>query len=270
MPLYQKAFEDDLEDEVVEGQEGKFQKIDENDDTPKDPEEETWKKRYSDLRRYSTTKTQELEDKIEALSQKLQETEQKKFAPPKSDEELEEWVKEYPHVAAVIQTLAMKEAQKISSQTEGQLRELKEDRERRIKREAYASLLNVHPDFEELKSDDDFLYWVENEATASQKKALMSGTNWQDAADAVTVFKVKYDRLNKKESKKGSTSNKNAADSVKTRSTSSRPVSNTNAYDFSESQVEAMSSHEYDRRSGEIEKAIREGRFLYDLSAKAS
>jgi hypothetical protein len=59
-----------------------------------------------------------------------------------------------------------------------------------------------------------------------------------------------------------------AAQSV-TRTSGGSPRTSNNNGSWSESKVQALSSHQYDEYEEEIEKAIRSGSFNYDLSGGA-
>ena len=63
--------------------------------------------------------------------------------------------------------------------------------------------------------------------------------------------------------------NKDAARSVNTRNSRSKPDEDTASTTITESSVSKMSPQEYEKRSDEIMEAIRTGRFIYDVSGSA-
>ena len=67
--------------------------------------------------------------------------------------------------------------------------------------------------------------------------------------------------------KKGDSSNKAAASSVKTKSAATPEPDEASKY-IKESEVAAMSIKEYEKRQEEILAAPRNGRFIYDMSRK--
>ena len=71
-------------------------------------EEKSFKKRYGDLRRHMQEKEKEWDEKFKAFEKRL---EKESIIPPKSDEDIEEWAKEYPDIAGVVETIAAKKAQ---------------------------------------------------------------------------------------------------------------------------------------------------------------
>jgi len=64
---------------------------------------------------------------------------------------------------------------------------------------------------------------------------------------------------------KRSTSDKDAAKAVKARVRNTPETEESNTY-LRESQINKMSTREYEKRSDEIMEAIRSGKFIYDMS----
>ena len=85
---------------------------------PKNAEERTFKKRYGDLRRHSQEKEKEYQKRLKDLESQLDNAAKKEMKLPKSDEDLEAWAKEYPDVAKIVETIAMKKAREQSEQLE--------------------------------------------------------------------------------------------------------------------------------------------------------
>ena len=54
-----------------------------------------------------------------------------------------------------------------------------------------------------------------------------------------------------------------------TKSTRTKPQTNEESTYLRESQVQKMSSQEYERRADEVMEAIRSGKFVYDVSGSA-
>ena len=70
-------------------------------------------------------------------------------------------------------------------------------------------------------------------------------------------------------SKKKSSSDKDAAKAVGTRSGKSTPESDETKSYIKESDVAKMSAVQYEKAADEIAEAIRTGKFIYDLSGSA-
>ena len=62
---------------------------------------------------------------------------------------------------------------------------------------------------------------------------------------------------------------KDAARSVGTRTSRSRPETDATSSYIKESDVQKMSAQEYEKMSDDIMEAIRTGKFVYDLSGSA-
>ena len=80
----------------------------------KNAEERTFKKRYGDLRRHSQEKEKEYQKQLDDLKGQLEKATKKEMKLPKSEEDIEEWAKEYPDVAKIVETIAIKKAREQS------------------------------------------------------------------------------------------------------------------------------------------------------------
>ena len=70
----------------------------------------TFKQRYGDLRRHQQEQKKQFDAKLAALEAKLEKAAKNELVLPKTDEELEAWTKEYPDIAAIIETIADKKS----------------------------------------------------------------------------------------------------------------------------------------------------------------
>ena len=108
-----KKEEEELEQLLAE-QKGETEQVEEpkeeehETEEPKTAEERSFKKRYGDLRRHQQSKEKEYEDRIKALEQQLTESTKSEIKLPKSDEDIEAWAKQYPDVAGIVETIAIK------------------------------------------------------------------------------------------------------------------------------------------------------------------
>ena len=83
----------------------------------------------------------------------------------------------------------------------------------------------------------------------------------RSAARAIDLYKADMG-IGKKKPK----SDKDAAKSVATKDSRSKPQENEESTYLKESEVQRMSPKEYEKRSDEIMEAIRSGKFIYDVS----
>ena len=235
---------------------------------PENAEEKTFKKRYGDLRRHTQKQQKEHSDKISALQRQLDEATKSQIQLPKSEEELEEWSKEYPDVAAVIETIAIKKSREQSQEIETRLAEIDDLQNSAKKEKAEAQLLSLHPDFEDIRSSDDFHDWADEQPKWVQDALYENETDARSAARAIDLYKV--DRgIESGEKKTKSKSDKSAASLVDAPSSKTLPETSGNSRKWKESSVEAMNSTEYEKNADSIMEAIRSGNFVYDISGNA-
>ena len=230
---------------------------------PTTAEEKTFKKRYSDLRRHQQKQTEELKTEINALKSQLEQSTKKQIKLPKSDEDIETWAKEYPDVAAIVETIAMKKAAEQSASLEQRVKALDDMQQDVSKQRAETELLQMHPDFDDIRNDDDFHTWADEQPKWIQDALYENDNDARSAARAIDLYKADRNLTTKK------TSNRDAAKSVSTRGKRNKPVENESSSFLRESEVQRMTAKEYESRSDEIMEAIRQNKFVYDLSGSA-
>lgn len=231
------------------------------DDSDLTAEEKSFKKRYGDLRRHMNQKEKEWEEKFEALKNRA---ETSNISPPKSDEDIEAWSKQYPDVAGIVETIAAKKAKEMFASAEDKLKELDEARYEAQRVKAENTIRKSHADFDELRQSDEFHTWAEEQPKWVQD-ALYE--NADDPASVVRVIDLyKVDKGLTTSDKKAA--RKAAASTVKRGAKSKVDVEGTTG-SIRESEVAKMSYKEFEEREDEINKAIRNGKFVYDLSGSA-
>ena len=99
-PKVAKKVEDPVEPKADDSEPEK-----KGDEEPLSKEEETFKKRFGDLRRYSQKKEKELQDQIDALSRKLEASAETSAVAPTSEEDVAAWVEANPKAAAALQRI---------------------------------------------------------------------------------------------------------------------------------------------------------------------
>ena len=250
-----KAQRGEVEEEVQEEQEAE----------PANAEEKTFKKRYSDLRRHQQKQAEELKKEIDDLKRQLSVAAQKEMRLPKSDEDIEEWAKEYPDVAAIVETIAVKKAREQATALEERMKVIDEMQMSATKEKAEAELMRLHPDFGEIRDSDDFHEWADEQPKWVQDALYENDNDARSAARAIDLYKADKGIKSEKKSKK----DKGAAEAVSTKNTRSTPQADESSTYLKESQVQAMSPQEYEKRSDEIMEAIRTGKFIYDMSGSA-
>ena len=230
---------------------------------PTNAEEKTFKKRYGDLRRHMQEKEKEFQGQLEELKKQLNSATRKEMKLPKSEEDLEKWVKEYPDVAAIIETIAIKKAKEQSKSLEDKMKAVDDMQYTAKKEKAEAELMHLHPDFGDIRDSDDFHEWAEDQPKWIQDALYENDNDAMSAARAIDLYKADKGITTKKPS------SKDAAKSVNTRNSRSKPQDNEASTYLRESQVHKMSPQEYEKKSDEIMEAIRSGKFIYDMSGSA-
>ena len=224
-------------------------------------EEKSFKKRYGDLRRHMQDKEKEWDEKFQAFEKRL---EKESIVPPKSDEDIEQWSKEYPDVAGIVETIAAKKAKEMFSKAEARMHEFDKIQVEAERTKAETTIRKSHEDFDDLRASDEFHNWAD-EQPKWVKDALYE--NSDDPASVVRIIDLyKVDKGLTKSAKKAKA--KDAASTVTRRTKTQVDVED--AHDaIRESEVAKMSDREFEERSDEINKAIRSGKFVYDISGKA-
>ena len=261
-----KMEEEELE-QLLKEQKGEVEEQPEEQEQEAEPanaEEKTFKKRYSDLRRHQQQQAEELKKEIESLKSQLSQAAQKEMKLPKSDEDIEQWAKDYPDVAAIVETIAMKKAREQSTALEERMKAIDELQTSATKEKAEAELMRMHPDFGDIRDSDEFHEWAEEQPKWIQDALYDNNNDARSAARAIDLYKADMG-IGKEKPK----SDKAAAKSVATKDSRSKPQENEATSYLKESTVQKMSAQEYEKRSDEIMEAIRSGKFIYDVSGSA-
>jgi DNA repair exonuclease SbcCD ATPase subunit len=239
---------------------------DDDSEEPTSAEERTFKKRYGDLRRHSQKQQADLQKQIDDLKSQLEQSTKKQIKLPKTEEELTEWAREYPDVAKIVETIAIKKAKEQSSELEERMKKIDNMQYEAQKQKAEAELMRLHPDFDQIRDTDDFHNWVEDQPSWVQKALYENETDALSAARAIDLYKADMGMIKKQRGSKEL--EREAAKSVRT-SRGSSPDSTGEGGSIRESEVEKMSAREYEARQEEIVAAIKSGKFIYDLSGSA-
>jgi len=261
----ERVKEDEAElQQMIEERDGaeKVEAVEEEE--PKNAEERSYKKRYADLRRGSQKAKEDLETRINALETQLKQSTAQEMQLPKSDEDIDAWAKEYPDVAAIVETIAIKKAREQQAGLADRVKEIDEMRESATRDRAEVELLKVHPDFNDIRDSDEFHEWAEEQPKWVQDALYENENDARSASRAIDLYKSDMNIKTKAPS-----NNKDAAKSVNTRNTRSQPDATANNTKMSESKVNKMTSKEYEKHQDEIMEAIRGGNFIYDISGSA-
>lgn len=247
-------------------------KVDEND-------KHDWKKRHADLRSYSQKEQNRLNREIEELKQALRNaTTEGTRQYPKTEEEVQAWMEEYPEVAAIIETISAKQAEEKTSAVEVKIRELEEKRRQMDWDLAFKKLLNLHPDFEQIRDSSEFSEfddenrlvggWLYEQSPRIQKLILdpeLDDGGVRDAASVIRMYKMDKGLDTSKTPKKSTQDNTAAALKV-SKSGATTPSTDDGTPSFTESQIQRMTEREFEENFDLIQEAQRKGRVVNDIS----
>ena len=232
------------------------------------PEEKTFKKRYGDLRGHSQQKEEQLKEQVRALEAQLSTATKEAIQLPKSDEEISEWSEKYPDVAKIVESIATKKAQELDSTIEKRLELIAEREADANRKRAEAELLQLHPDFDDIRNDEEFHGWVQEQPTWVQQALYENENDARSAARAIDLYKVDRNIANKKESVQKA--DKAAAQAVSSRGQSTVADSKeAQSNQWRESDVAKMRPQEFAKNEEAIMQAIQSGNFIYDVSRGA-
>ena len=260
--VYKDDDEDNEAEETVEAQEADTeeatpQQADSFVEQKQEPEHD-YKKRYDDLKRHYDTKVNEFKSEINELRQSLERREVEmpnNVALPKTMEELEQFKSQYPEVFDVVQTVS-------SLQTESQVAQLREElgtikeREKDLeKKNAYQQLVSHHPDFEEIKTDEKFLSWLEEQPESISDGIYKNNTDAKWAARVIDLYKADIGLTTKKKTKKAS-----AADAVTKTPAREVATSKVEGKIWKASEIRSLKPWEFEKLESDLDLARQEGR----------
>jgi len=232
---------------------------------PDNAEERSFKKRYGDLRRFAQKKEGDLQKQIDELKSQLETATKQQIKLPKSEEELEAWATEYPDVAKIVETIAIKKSQEQAKELEDRIKKINDMQDDALREKAEVELLKKHPDFADIRDQDEFHNWVEIQPQWVQKALYENQHDAMSASRAIDLYKADMGITGKKSNKQ---IEKEVAKSVKVSSKES-PEAMAEGSTFKESEVEKMQPAEYEAKQDAIIAAMRSGNFIYDLTGSA-
>ena len=188
-------------------------------ETPDTAEERSFKKRYGDLRRHQQEQKSDFEEQIKSLKSELKSTSTGDMELPSTEEEIADWASKYPQVANIMQTMALKAAKDQNETLSSRMKEIDDLQLSANKGKAEAKLLQIHPDFEEIREQDEFHDWVDAQPKWVQDSLYHNEADATSAARAIDLYKLDAGITKKNKAKKGNS--RGAAQEVSSRGGSS-------------------------------------------------
>ena len=229
------------------------------------PEEEAqprkrtnYKKRYDDLKKHYDDKLAEFKQREQELTAMAQSA-QPAYAPPKSEEELESFKQEYPDLYNTVESVAHMQSQRQVADLEAQLQSMRQRESEVLRREAESTLKQRHPDFEDLRGDEDFHEWAKEQPEQIQDWIYNNPDNVTLASKAIDLYKLETGKSQTQSQPRKQRPQGSAADMVSTKTTS---VDSKQPKIWTEREIAAMSLDQFDRYEDEIKQAMMEGRVV--------
>lgn len=229
---------------------------------PKEGSDTDYKKRYDDLKRHYDSKLEEWKSERQELANAQQAGRESGLTTaelPKTPQELEEFKAKYPDVYAIVETVS-------SLQAEDRLRGLKEEveslkgKEQNLKvQSAYQDLLNAHPDFSDLKTNEKFLAWLDEQPESISDGIYKNNTDSKWAIRVVDLYKADTGLTRKRKSK-------DADPAAVVKTSSAKDVVGEASGDkrlWKASEIGKMKPWEFEKLESELDAARAEGRIDY-------
>ena len=223
--------------------------------TKSEQPEHNYKKRYDDLKKHYDAKIEEHKSKEQELLDLAKQASGggTNYTPPKTPEELTQFKEQYPDVYNVIETVAHSQAENKTKALQDEIKDLQGDRQRLTKEKAEQELLRLHPDFMDIKADEDFITWLQDQPPSIADGVTKNNTDAKWAARVLDLYKA--DKGISRTLKQQPT--KTAADFVPTKRKSEPSKGKKEG---SAEEIRRMKPHEFEKYEKEIDLARREGR----------
>ena len=224
--------------------------------TEKEGESDAYKKRYDDLKRHYDKKLDEWKSERDTLESANKVTDTG-VQMPTTPEELTEFKQKYPDVYKVVQTVASMQAEQKTGDLKEEINSLKQREEDMVVQSAYSDLLSAHPDFQEIKTDEKFLEWLDDQPVSIADGIYKNNKDAKWASRVIDLYKNDVGITSKKDT---STNKRSAAEIVKSPKVREISDSNSNKKIWKMSDIAKLKSWEFEKLETEIDLARSEGR----------
>lgn len=266
--LYRGKYREDVykddDDEVVEATDPSEEATPEQEDTsfakPKEGSDTDYKKRYDDLKKHYDTKLEEWKQEREELAQAQQAGKDSGLRAselPKTPDDLEKFKAKYPDVYAIVETVSSMQAESRLESLKKEVESLRGREEELEVQNAYKELLRAHPDFSDLKTDEQFLLWLDQQPASIADGIYKNNRDSRWAIRVVDLYKADTGATKKPRKSKD-------ADpaAVVAKSTSKDVVGEASPDKkiWKASEIGRMKPQEFEKLEGELDVARAEGR----------
>jgi len=224
--------------------------------TEKEGESDAYKKRYDDLKRHYDKKLDEWKSERDALeaANKVTDT---GVQMPTTPEEITEFKQKYPDVYKVVESVASMQAEQKTGDLKEKIDSLQQREEDLVVQNAYSELLTAHPDFQDIKTDEKFLEWLDEQPTSIANGIYKNNKDAKWASRVLDLYKIDAGITSKKTT---STNKQSAAEIVKSPKAREISDSNSNKKIWKMQDIARLKSWEFEKFEKEIDQARAEGR----------
>ena len=218
-----------------------------------------YKKRYDDLKKHYDDKIAEFKQREQELLAQAKGA-QPQYQPPRSEEDLAEFRSKYPELYETVETVAHMRSQEQVNALQEKLQAIEARELELSRRDAETKLRERHPDFEDIRGDEQFHSWAKEQPEEIQRWIYNNPDNVTLASRAIDLYKMENGiNINapKPRANRSQSAKKSAADFVSTKTTT---VDTKQPKIWTQREIAALSMDDYDKYEQEIDLAIREGR----------
>ena len=223
-----------------------------------------YKKRYDDLKRHYDSKLEEWKQEREQI-QNAQQVGASEGVPqadlPTTPEELVEFKEKYPDVYKVVETISTIQAENRLKELKSEVETLKSREQKAQSQAAYQQLLNQHPDFPTLKTDEKFLAWLDEQPSTIADGIYKNNSDVKWASRVLDLYKAD---MGISKTPKKAKSDVDAALAVS--KSKAKDVANEASPDkkiWKASEIGRLKSWQFEKLEAEIDAAKAEGRIDY-------
>jgi len=222
-----------------------------------------YKKRYDDLKKHYDDRVSQFKQREQELLAETRAS-QPQYEAPKSLAELEHFKEQYPDLYETVETVAHLQSERQVEDLQGQLSAMQQREADIMRREAETDLRNRHPDFEDVRGDENFHEWAKEQPEEIQEWVYNNPNNIELASKAIDLYKLETGTQTSRPRRQSRQSQQSregsAADLVSTKTTTVDAAQGPKIW--TEREIAAMSLDEFDAREDEINQALAEGRVV--------
>ena len=108
----------------------------------------------------------------------------------KSEDEKTPGAKKYPDIAGIVESIADKKAKERSNDLDKRLESIEKMRVEAVKEKAEAELIKLHPDFSDIREDDKFHDWADQQPKWVQDALYENVDDAKSVARVIDLYKI--------------------------------------------------------------------------------